>query len=141
MAGRAHAITDADIEAAYRRGEEAIAREPFATSVRYDSATDTVVIAMNNGAALVIPRRLLQGLRDASLAQLERGRVVVQGTALTWPDLDVDFTLGALLNGIYGGRRWMSELARHAGATKSKAKAAAARANGLRGGRPRKSRP
>ncbi|TAM59059.1 DUF2442 domain-containing protein [bacterium] len=138
MAGRAHAVTDVDIEAAYRRGDAAIAREPLAKSVRYDRANDTIVIEMNNGAALVIPRGLLQGLREASPAQLERGRVVVQRTALSWPDLDADFTLGGLLGGIYGGKRWMSELARHAGATISKAKAAAARANGLKGGRPRK---
>ncbi|TAM76734.1 DUF2442 domain-containing protein [bacterium] len=139
MAGRANTVTNAEIEAAYRRSDEWLAREPLAASVRYDSEHDTVFVEMNNGAALVIPRRLLQGLEDASEAQLERGTIAAQGTALTWPDLDADFTLGGLLHGIYGGKRWMSELARRAGATKSKAKAAAARANGAKGGRPRKS--
>ena len=41
--------------------------------------------------------------------------------------------------GVFGTRAWMmSELARRAGQTKSKAKAAAARANGRKGGRPRR---
>lgn len=57
---------------------------------------------------------------------------------LSWPDLDADFTIMSLLQGIYGGRKWMSELARHAGAATSEAKAIAARINGAKGGRPRK---
>jgi Protein of unknown function (DUF2442) len=93
---------------------------------------------MNNEAQLTIPKRLLQGLRDATPDELRRGEVADAGTALTWPALDADFTVLSLLRGVYGGRRWMSELARHAGATTSPAKAAAARLNGRKGGRPRK---
>jgi hypothetical protein len=103
-----------------------------------DSVIDA---AYRRRAALVIPRRLLQGLRDATSSDLQRGEIAGQGTALTWPALDVDFTVLALLRGVYGGRRWMSELARLAGATTSPVKAAAARANGRKGGRPRQSSP
>lgn len=42
------------------------------------------------------------------------------------------------MNGVFGTRKWMSELARRAGRATSPAKAAAARANGAKGGRPRK---
>jgi len=44
-----------------------------------------------------------------------------------------------LLMGVFGTRAWMaSELARRAGQAKSPAKAAAARVNGRKGGRPRR---
>jgi len=131
-------ISDAEIEAAYRRHEKRLATEPLAVSVRYDRRRDTVVVEMNNQAELVIPRRLMQGLQDATPEALRGGEIADQGTALTWPELDADFTVMSLLRGVYGGRQWMSELARHAGASTSPAKAAAARVNGRKGGRPRK---
>lgn len=61
------------------------------------------------------------------------------GFNLHWPALDADLYVPALISGIFGTRRWMtSELARVAGKATSPAKAAAARANGAKGGRPRK---
>jgi hypothetical protein len=130
--------SDADIEAAYRRQDEKLAREPLATKARYAPARDLILIEMNNGASLTIPRRLLQGLNDAAPAELRHAWIAEQGTVVSWPDLDTDFTIMSLLHGVYGGKRWMSELARRGGEVKSKAKATAARINGAKGGRPRK---
>ena len=42
------------------------------------------------------------------------------------------------MNGIFGTKAWMNELARRAGSVTSPAKAAAARADGAKRGRPRK---
>ena len=42
------------------------------------------------------------------------------------------------MNGVLGIKAWMSELARRAGSVTLPAKAAAARANGAKGGKPRK---
>jgi hypothetical protein len=112
--------------------------EPLATSVRYIPSRNSVVVEMNNGAALVVPRQLLQGLGEASPSQLRNACVSGRGTSVSWPDLDVDFTIMSLLHGIYGGKKWMSELARHGGQVRSEAKARAARVNGAKGGRPRK---
>ena len=131
-------LSDSSIDAAYRRRVLRLATEPLATNVTYDRVADTVTVQMNNGAALVIPRRLMQGLSDATVDQLQRGQIAGRGTALEWPEVDADFTLISLLSGVYGGRRLMSELARHAGSKTSTAKAAAARRNGAKGGRPRK---
>ena len=130
--------TDRAIDAAYRRRALRLASEPLAVAVRYDKVGDTVVVEMNNGAALVIPRRLMQGLANATVDELQRGSVAGNGTALEWRELDVDFTVISLLSGIYGGKQWMSELARVAGSTTSDAKAIASRKNGAKGGRPRK---
>lgn len=134
-------VSDAEIEAAYGRHKQRLVTEPLAVAVRYHRGNDTVVVEINNGAALIIPRRLMQGLRHATADALRNGIVTGDGTTLTWPALDADFTVMSLLRGVFGGPRWMSELARLAGATTSPAKAAAARANGRKGGRPRQSGP
>jgi hypothetical protein len=131
-------LTASEIAAAFRRRSKRLSREPLAISVRYIAARNSVVIEMNNGASLIIPRQLLQGLGDASLPELRNACVSGRGTYISWPDLDADFTIMSLLHGVYGGKKWMSELARYAGAAKSEAKAEAARINGSKGGRPRK---
>lgn len=136
-----HRLSNAEIDAAFRRRDRRLVGEPLAISVRYVSKRDSVVVDMNNGASLLIPRLLLQGLDYASPAQLRNALVSGHGTSVSWPDLDADFTIISLLHGVYGGSRWMSELARHAGAAKSEAKARAARINGAKGGRPRKAAP
>jgi hypothetical protein len=132
-------VSDAEIDAARRRYAERLKAEPLATSVRYDEPSDAVVIEINNGATLIVPRHLMQGLTDATPAQLRRGAVAGNGTALEWRNVDADFSIVALLGGVFGGKRWIAELARRAGSTPSPAKAAAARRNGAKGGRPRKS--
>jgi hypothetical protein len=58
--------------------------------------------------------------------------------AIEWEDLDVQVTLAGLMAGVFGTKRYMAELARRAGQSRSPAKAAAARTNGAKGGRPRK---
>lgn len=57
------------------------------------------------------------------------------GTGLHWEALDLDLSVPELLNGLFGTR---AQMARLAGQGRSEAKAAAARANGAKGGRPRK---
>jgi hypothetical protein len=135
---RRRSLTNAEIDAAYRRYDERLAKEPLATKVRYLPSRDLVLVEMNNGASLTIPRRLLQGLAGASPAQLRHACIAADGTIVSWPDLDADFTIMSLLQGVYGGRSWMSGLARRGGEAKSEAKARAARLNGKKGGRPRK---
>jgi hypothetical protein len=50
----------------------------------------------------------------------------------------VDHYIPAVLGGVVGTRRWMSEIGRRGGMVRSAAKARAARMNGRKGGRPRK---
>jgi len=135
---RRRPLTNAEIDAAFRRRDRRLSTEPLAISVRYIPTRNSIVIEMNNGASLVIPRQLLQGLEDASPSRLRTACVSGRGTSVSWPDLDAEFTIMSLLHGVYGGNKWMSELARHAGAARSKAKAKAARINGAKGRRPRK---
>lgn len=130
---------DADIVAAQALGDQLALSEPRAAAARYEAASGRVVVELTNGCTFAFPARALQGLdaaRDEDLAQVE---VLGSGYGLHWETLDADFTVPGLLMGLFGTRAWMArEQARHAGAARSPAKAAAARENGRKGGRPRR---
>jgi len=128
-------LTDAEIEAAQERGRIAQESEPRAASARYDSKSQRIVVELTNGATFAFPPALAQGLRDATPEQLAEIEVSPYGSGLHWPQLDEDYTVPGLVNGVFGTARWM---AARAGRAKSEAKAAAARENGTKGGRPRK---
>jgi hypothetical protein len=132
-------MTDPQFKAAEARGRKVLDTEPRASSARYDRRSGRVVIELLNGCAYAFPARLVQDLQGASdddLAGIDTDKI---GLSLHWPALGVDLYVPALVAGIFGTRTWMAgELARIAGSRKSPAKAAAARANGARGGRPRK---
>jgi hypothetical protein len=131
--------TDIEIDAALARARaEGIDREPVAESVRYIPSYDIYVVDLSNGERLVLQREKLQGLQHASKAQLRNVDVEMLGTALSWPDLDVDLYIPALMKGVFGTKKWMSELGRAGGSVTTEAKAQAARKNGAKGGRPKK---
>lgn len=128
-------LTDAAIDAALGRGRAAHANEPRAAAARYDRASGRVIVDLENGCTFAFPPRLAQGLEGASDDQLAAVEILGRGYGLHWEELDVDLSLPGLMAGIFGTKAWM---ARRAGQTTSVAKAAAARANGAKGGRPRK---
>lgn len=132
-------MTDKKFDAAAARGLGMLESEPRAAAARYDQASGRVVIDLVNGCTYAFPAHLVQDLQGATDADLDG--VVIEGLGfdLHWPALDVDLYVPALVAGIFGTRSWMvRELASIAGQRTSPAKAAAARANGLKGGRPRK---
>jgi len=131
-------LADAELAAARRRGAAADAAEPRAAAARYDRGSGRVIVDLTNGCVFAFPARALQGLADAADADLAAVEVIGAGLGLHWEPLDADFTVPGLLMGLFGTRAWMArEQARHAGSATSPAKAAAARENGRKGGRPR----
>jgi hypothetical protein len=128
-------LTDAQIDAALERGRIAAETEPRAAAARYDAKSGRVIIDLTNGATFAFPVRLAEGLADADADDLAEIKVSPVGFGLHWPRLDVDYSVPGLVAGVFGTRRWM---AAQAGRARSPAKAAAARANGAKGGRPRK---
>lgn len=113
--------------------------EPRAISARYDRKTGRVTIDLINGCTYVFPSDLVQDLSNASPDELAAIEVDGMGFNLHWPKLDADLYLPALVAGVFGTRDWMNKaLARQAGRATSPAKAAASRANGAKGGRPKK---
>lgn len=128
--------TDAAIDPALARGTAARQAEPRAAAARYDRALDRVVVELTNGCSFTFPPRLAQGLEDATVDQIAQVEVLGAGSGLHWEALDVDLSLPGLMAGLFGTASFM---ARGAGRATSPAKAAAARSNGARGGRPRRS--
>lgn len=128
-------LTDAQIEAALARGKAARASEPRAAAARYDRELGQVIVDLSNGCTFAFPPRLAQGLEDATDDQLAEVEILGAGYGLHWAALDADLSIPGLLAGIFGTGAYM---ARRAGQARSEAKAAAARANGIKGGRPRK---
>lgn len=128
-------VTEAEFAAAVARGEAARKNEPHASAVRYDAATRRIVISFATGTEMTVPVHLLEGLAGATDDQIAEVELLGDGYGLHWESLDVDLTVPGIVMGIFGTAKWMAKIA---GQTKSEKKAAAARANGALGGRPRK---
>ncbi len=128
--------TDAAIDAALAEAELNPAHRAVAAS--YDPAGDEIAIRFVDEVQLRVPRRLVQGLQHATPEQLGRIEIEGPGTGLVWPALGVAHHVPGLVAGLFGTRQWMAELGRRGGRRRTIAKARAARANGVKGGRPRK---
>lgn len=127
-------LTNSQLEAAAARGEAARANEPRAISARYDRARHEIVVELLNGSYFAFPPRLAEGLETATPDQLSDVEILGAGYGLHWEALDVDLSIPGLCARLFGTR---AHMARVAGRATSAAKAAAARANGAKGGRPR----
>jgi hypothetical protein len=82
---------------------------------------------------MAIPRAMIPGLESASQSNLEAVEVSPAGDALSWPSY-----VPGLVERAFGTRLFAAATGRRGGRRKSKAKAVAAKANGAKGGRPRK---
>lgn len=125
------------VEAAKRAEAELSGREARAVAAHFDAATGDVCVHLSRGSRLLVPHELIEGLAGATPEALADIEVMPAGTGISWPQLDVDVSVPGLAMEVFGSRTWMRELARRAGSATSAAKAAAARANGKKGGRPR----
>lgn len=112
---------------------------PPAIDARYDADRERVLITLKSGLELAFAPRDAEELERAKPAQLRHIEISPSGLGIHFPQLDADIYLPALMEGFLGSRRWMAaRLGRSGGQSRSAAKAAAARANGKLGGRPRK---
>jgi hypothetical protein len=130
-------VTGAQIDAARARARVFSAGDRRAVRVEYEKKADAVTLHLDDGVKISIPRVLLQGLEKARPAEVATMKILGRGTGIHWPQLDVDHYVPGLLNHIFGTSCWMAELGRRGGSSTSASKAAAARANGKKGGRPK----
>ncbi len=96
--------TDEDIDAALERAK-LLPEWPRALSGEYNKALDLVILKIDNGQRLVIPREQLEGLENASEAELANIQIF-SGQDIAWPQLDVDHYLPSLLKGKYASKKW-----------------------------------
>jgi|CXWL01.1.fsa_nt_gi hypothetical protein len=134
-------LTDAEImaqiPAARQRAREARHRQPHGRAVRYLRRHRQLVIDLANGVQLRIPVARIPQLAGANDAQLARVELSPAGIGVAWDALAVDFTVAQLATIALGQLTVLRASAAVAGSTRSAAKAAAARENGKKGGRPR----
>jgi hypothetical protein len=122
---------------ASRAGRQAAKTEPRAARASYHAKDDTLRIELTNGAEIIIPVKLIPALKGASQSEVRAVEVLGRGGGLHWEALDVDLSVPGLVSSVFAGPEWMAELGRVGGRRSSAAKAAAARRNGRKGGRPR----
>lgn len=133
---------EAMIETAGRRGKALLSDEPRAAAARYEAKTGRIVVDLTDGCTFAFPARRAQGLQKANDAALAEVEILGLGAGLHWESLDVDLSVPGLIAGLFGTKAWMDrQRAAHAGSARSPDKAAAARENGKKGGRPSKNNP
>lgn len=132
-------ISESEIKRAEARMQSRLNATPSAVSAHYDRRVSRIVVSLNTGLEIAFPPHLAQGLDHAKPDDLIDIEITPSGLGLHFPRLDADLYLPALLEGVLGSRKWMArQLGSRGGASKTPAKALAARENGKLGGRPRK---
>jgi hypothetical protein len=127
------------VEQANRRATERQKSTPRAVSAKFDERLGKVVVELSSGLMIGFRPEDAQGLENARPEHLGEIEITPSGFGLHFPRLDADLYIPALLEGFFGSKKWAAaRLGASGGAAKTKVKAAASRANGLLGGRPRK---
>ncbi len=102
------------------------------------AARDDERLEFRSGGVITVPRQVVPGLAGMSRSALDAIRVSPAGDVLSWPALDVDVYVPGLVERTFGTRLFARATGQRGGLRRSTAKANAARANGAKGGRPRK---
>jgi hypothetical protein len=133
--------TDAEMREARRISRE---WDKFATKIvaaTYDRRQDMIRVDLSTGATLSVPRGAILGFAQAKPSQLTDLEICFGHEGL-WSDPVDDGVLLEQLIVIAAGEQLIGFLgARINASKKSPARASASRANGLKGGRPRKKSP
>lgn len=128
-----------EYETAVERARVRADTEPHATAARYDKRLRMVMVALHTGLTVAFRPVDVQGLETATVADLSVIEISPSGFGLHFPAIDADIWLPGLLAGHFGSKNWMAaRLGKAGGKVRSPAKTAACRANGAKGGRPRK---
>ena len=129
-------IPDADIDRVRLETQTRDKVEPRILSATFDPASGNLVVVFRDGQSLSSPARKLRGLGEGTDQQLADLYPEEDGAALYWGELDVQFSTIALIEDIFGIKT-AHGMGVKGGTVSTPGKAAAARVNGAKGGRPR----
>jgi hypothetical protein len=132
-------VTDEVLARAIERGKGRKNSGVHATSVSYASKLQALLVGFADQSAVMLPVKNYPELRSLSSAELKAFEIGFGGAALCLERRDLHISIAGL---VAASRSLMAMantvVAAHHGRRSSKAKAAASRENGRKGGRPRK---
>lgn len=137
-----HHITDAEYTSALEAGRKEAGTQFRAQSVRYVADRDALEIVTNRNAGFLIPRQWIGALQDVKLENLAQLEVWPDGSAIELENQNIQISvhglLSATLPGLVSTQTLAAIFASRGGSSSSESKRSAARLNGRKGGRPRK---
>jgi len=99
-----------DFTKAKELGKKELAELPKIIKLSLDKQNRRLVFDLTNSVVLIVPADLLQGLQNASENDLTAVEFWDEGLMVYWKNLDVAFQTSSLLLGIFGTKRWLSEI-------------------------------
>ncbi len=118
---------------------DTVSTKPKVSAARYENGILHLSLAGTalEGATISVPVKNIKPLARLSDEQLAQVEVKGNGHILVWREANEDFAVAGLIERITGLKTHRAHMAQ-IGSISTEAKAAAARANGAKGGRPRK---
>jgi hypothetical protein len=137
-----HEISVTEYTTALSKGRAEAATELRARAVRYLADRDMLEIETTRDGGFLIPRKWIGALRDVPVNELANIEVWPDGSAIELEASNIHISVDGLLTDVLPALLPESALAtifaRRGGQATSEAKRTSARANGRKGGRPRK---
>ena len=121
---------DNQIDAVIARSAEQNLFEPKACEVFSDRQSKEIVIYFDNGCKFEYPILLLQGVCNLTDDEIADVKLTPAGWDVTWENADFDFGVNELVQGIFGTKAWMKEIAARRSCSRSQKKQVASRTNG-----------
>lgn len=132
-------VTQANLAQALTQGRKRAQCSLNPTSVRYVEEFQALMITLADQTAVLLPLKNYPDLADLPSAELEQVELGFGGSALCLESRDLHLSLAGLVSESKSLMEMAaSVIAARNGRRSSSAKASASRANGLKGGRPRK---
>ena len=131
-------VSDSDIDALLRASRNGRKRATTILAARYDAKSDMLTVKLSTGVALIVPRKKIAGFAKAAPSDLSDLTIDVGAESLWSDTVDDGVLLEQLIEITAGSEDLAAFSGRVLGRRKTPARAAASRANGKKGGRPRK---
>ncbi|MEO1671811.1 MAG: DUF2442 domain-containing protein [Cyanobacteria bacterium J06631_2] len=133
---------EAQIDAAIAHQQKIDAVEPRAKKALFNQdlkgSSSSITLHFDNGAIFSFLTDSVEVISLLSPEILATVELTPSGKGLRWDEPDIDLSIQGLLLGMFGSNVWMKQIASKGGSSTSDKKKAASRANGQKGGRPKK---